>query len=123
MLTVHQMALRNLFLTGISSGYDKNAYQNEPNPITTLGFTGDCVVVGSKKESSNKPVTAFTGTEILNYSSTKPGVGLVPCARGFYSIIDNFEIETARSNKFLQLFTCYVRACRTEPTLTDKIKK
>jgi len=107
MLTVHKMPLKNQFLTGISSGHDKIFYQNEAQPITRLGFTGDCLGVDYDNESSNKPDTAFTGTEILNYTSTKPGDGVVLCARGFDSIRSNFEIETAKSNKFLQVFTSW----------------
>jgi len=108
MLTVHKMPLKNQFLTGISSGYGKISCQNEPQPITTLGFTGDCLGVSFGKESCNKPGIAFTGAKILNYSSTKPGVGLVLCALDFDSIRPDFEIETAKSNKFLQLFASYV---------------
>ena len=104
MFTVHQMLPKNQFLTGISFGYDRISCQNEPQPITTPGFTGDCPFVNSENEGCNMPGTTFTGTEILNYSSTKPGVGLVFYSRGFDSIKDNFEIETGKSNKFLQLF-------------------
>jgi len=105
MLTVHKMPLKNLFLTGISSRHDKIFYQNEAQPITRLGFTGDCLGVNSEKKGCIKPVAAFTSADILNYSATKLGVGLVLCARVFDSIKDNFEIETGKSNKFLQLFT------------------
>lgn len=42
MLTVHQMPLKNQFLTGISSGYDKIAYQNELKPFTMLNLTSIC---------------------------------------------------------------------------------
>jgi hypothetical protein len=105
MLTVYQMTLKNHFLTGISSGYDKFSYQNELKSLTTTGFTGDCVGVFCEKEGCNKPGTAFTGTKIFNFSSTKPGVGLVLCARGFDSIKDNIKMETGKSKKFLLLFT------------------
>ena len=94
MLTVHQMPLNNQFLTGISFGYDKISDQNAPQPITTPGFPGGCHGVNSEKEGSNKPGTAFTGAEILYYSSTKPDVGLVVCARGFDSIRPDYQIET-----------------------------
>jgi len=116
MLTVHQMPLKNQFLNRISSGYDKISYQNAPKPITTLDFSSDCMFVDYEKEGYNKPGTAFTGTKILNYSSIKPAVGLMHCARGFDSIIFNFEMETAKSNKFLQLFT----SCRAFKKTTMK---
>ena len=105
MLTVHHMPLKNHFLSGISSEYYKSPCQDKPQPITTLGFTSDCLGVNYEKKDCNKPGTAFTGAEILNFSSTKPGVGLVLCARGFDSIKDNIKMETAKSDKFLQLFT------------------
>jgi len=83
MLTVHQMPHKNQFLTGISSGYDKISYQNEPQPITTAGFIGDYSFVDYEKKGCKKLGTTFTGAKSLNNSSTKPGVGLVLCARGF----------------------------------------
>jgi hypothetical protein len=90
MLTVHQMPLKNQILTGISSGRDKTPNQNESQPITTPGFTGDCLGVDTEKESCNKPGSDFIIAEILNFSSTKPGFGLVLCARGFDSVRSNF---------------------------------
>jgi hypothetical protein len=83
MLTVYKMPFKNLFLTGIGSGYYKNSYQNELQPIPTPGFSGDSWGVDYEKIGCNKPGTIFTGTEILNYSLTKPCFGLVLCARGF----------------------------------------
>jgi hypothetical protein len=105
MLTVYHMPPKNQFPTGISSGYYKSPCQDKPQPITTLGFTSDCLGTDYEKEGSYKPGTAFTGAEILNFSSTKPGVGLVLCARGFDSIRPDSEIETTKSDKFLRLFT------------------
>jgi hypothetical protein len=51
MVTVHQMPLKNQFLTGISSGYAKIPNQNATQPITMLSFTGDCTFdfLGKKK--------------------------------------------------------------------------
>ena len=107
MLIVHKMPLKNLFLTGIISGYEKTPNQNEPQPITTAGFIGDCWDVDYEKRGCNKTGTAFTGAEIRNYSSTKPGVGLVLCAMGFDTTRSNFEMKTVKSYKFLQLFTSW----------------
>jgi hypothetical protein len=110
MLTVHQMPPKNQFLTGISSGYDKISYQNEPKRIIRLGFTGDCLCVDCCCENYQQKSVTATVTEFLFFSSTKPGVGLVLCARGFGSIKPDFEIETGKSNKFLLLFTIYQQA-------------
>ena len=83
MLTVQHISPKNQFLSGISSGFDKTPNQNEPQPITTAGFIGDYSFVDYEKKGCKKLGTTFTGAKSLNNSSTKPGVGLVLCARGF----------------------------------------
>lgn len=107
MLTGHQMLLKNRFLTGIGSGYDKILGQTRPKPNTTLCFTGDCLCVGCNSKNYQQKTVTVTGTEILNYSPTKPGVGLVLCAGGFDFDRDNFKMETAKNDKFREIFTSY----------------
>ncbi len=120
MLTVHQMPLKNQFLTGISSGYNKISYQNEPQSITSPGFTCDCLGVDYCSEIYQQKTVNATETKILNFSSTKPGFGLVLCVRGFDTIKPDFEIDTAKSKKFFPLFTswrqCYGRYSKHDTT-------
>ncbi len=42
MLTVHQMPLKNLLLTGISCDFDKTLSQKEQQPFTLLNFFSIC---------------------------------------------------------------------------------
>jgi len=110
MLTVHQMLLNNRFLNGIGSDYDKILGQNRPKPNCTVSFDGDCLCFDCCSESYQQKTVTVTVTEFLNFSSTKPGVGLVLCAGGFDSYSSNFEMKMAKSNKFLQLSTSYQQA-------------
>jgi hypothetical protein len=105
MLKVHKMPLKNQFLTGISTGYNKILSQNEPKLVNRLGFTGECLCVDCCSENYQRKTFTATRIEIFNFSPTKPGVGLVLCARGFDSNRSNFEIETSKSNKLLKIFT------------------
>ncbi len=108
MLTVYQMLLKNRFLTGIGSRYDKILNQIRPKPYCTLSFAGDCLWVDCNSENYQWKTVTATRTEILNYSSTKPGVGFVLFARGF----DNTNLILklmAKSNMYLQLFTSYLQ--------------
>jgi len=104
MLTVHQMLLNNRFLTGIGSGNDEILSQTRPKPNSLHNFTGDCLCFDCNGENRQQKTVTATGTEFFNFSSTKPMVGLVLCARGFDSIRLDNEIKTTNSNKFLQLF-------------------
>jgi len=101
------MLHKNHFLSGISSGYDKISYHDEPQSIIMPGITGECLGFDCCTENYQRKTVTATRTEILFYSSTKPGFGLVVCARGFDSIKSNVEIETAKSNKLLQLLGSY----------------
>jgi len=105
MLTVHQMLLNNRFLTGIGSGNDEILSQNRPKPNTTLSFTGDCLCFDCNGENYHQKTVTAAGTEIFNFSSTKPGVGMVLCARGFDPIRPDYEIETAKKYNFMLIFT------------------
>jgi hypothetical protein len=106
MLTVHQMLLKNRFLTGIGSGYDKILSQTRPKPNTTLCFAGNFQCVDCCCENYQRKTVTATETQILNFSSTKPEVSLVLFAQGFDSIRPNYEIETAKSDNFMEIFTC-----------------
>ncbi len=105
MLTVHQMLLKNRFLTGIGSGYDKITDQNEPKPNCTLSFDSDCLSVYYSNGNHQQKTLNITGAEILNFSSTKPGVGLVNCAWGFDSFRPDYEIETAKNDTYIKIFS------------------
>jgi hypothetical protein len=107
MLTVHQRLLKNQFLTGIGSGYDKILSQNKPKPNSLLNFAGDCLCFDCCCENYQQKTVTATRTEILNFSPAKPGVGLVLCARGFDSIRPDYEIETAKNDNFMEIFTSY----------------
>jgi len=107
MVAVYKVSIQNQFQTGIFLGFDKTSSQNELKSLTTPNFTGDFLYVDYGKEVCNKPGTAFTRTKIHNYSSTKPGVGLVLCAWGFDSIKANFEIEITRNDNLIVIFTSY----------------
>lgn len=108
MLTVYQMLLKNRFLNGIGSGIDKTLNHTRPKPNSLLCFTGDCLSFDYCSETYQQKTITPTGTETLNFSSTKPGVGLVLCARGFDSTKPNFELKTAKSDKFMEIFTSCV---------------
>jgi len=78
MLTVHKMPLKNHFLTGISSVYDKTPNQNELQHVTMLSFTGDCVGVVYVIESYRMITCTSGGTEILCKISSK-SKNQLPC--------------------------------------------
>ena len=105
MLKVHQMLLKNRFLNGIGSGYAKILGQTRPKPNTTLSFTGDCQRFDCCCEIYQQKTVSAAGTEIFNFSSTKPGVGLVRCAWGFNSIRHDYEIVTSKNDNFMEIFT------------------
>ncbi len=102
MLTVHKMPLKNQFLTGISFGYDKISYQNELQPFTS-GYTFDLL----GKESYQRLTTTFAGTGIVYNTMIKPDVEMIPFDGGFDYTRFDFEIETAKSNKFMKIFASY----------------
>jgi hypothetical protein len=103
MLTVHKMPLKNLFLTGISSGYDKIPNQNATQPITSLSSTSDCTFDFLGKESCHRVTSTLTGTGILFNPMIKPDAEMIPFDGNIDYTRFNFEIETRKSNKFLQL--------------------
>ena len=105
MLKVHQMLLKNRFLTGLDSGYDKIMSQTRQKPNSLFSFTGDCLCFDCNCENYQQKTVTGAGTEIFNYSSTKPGVGLVLCARGLDPNRLNYEIETAKNDSFMEIFT------------------
>jgi len=107
MLKVHQMPLKNQFLTGISSGYDKTPNQNELQPFTSLSFTSDCMFDTLGKESYSSVTSTIAGTGIVYNTMIKPDAEMILFDGGFESVGFNFEIETAKSNKFLWLSTSY----------------
>jgi hypothetical protein len=78
MLTVHKMPLKNLFLSGIGSGYNKTPNQNKPKPFTSLSITGDCTFDFLRKESCRRVTSTFTGTEILYNTMLKPYAWMIP---------------------------------------------
>jgi hypothetical protein len=98
MLTVHQMPPKNQFLTGISSVYDKTPNQNEPQPFASLSFSSDCFGVDYGEESCHRINSTFTGTEIFNYSSTKPVVGLLLTFTFLITSYCNFALFLDKSN-------------------------
>jgi len=100
MLKVHKMPLKNHFLTGIGSGYNKTPNQNELQPFTS-GYTFDFL----GKESCRSVTDIFTPTGMLYNTMIKPNVGMIPFDGDFEPIRFNFEIETAKSDKFLLPFT------------------
>jgi hypothetical protein len=110
MLKVHKMPLKNQFLTGISSRYDKTPNQNEPQPFTSHSFTGDCTVDFLGKESRRSMTSAFTGTGILYNTMINPDAEIIPFDRDFDYTRFNFEIETAKNNNFMEIFTSYQQA-------------
>jgi len=83
MLTVLKIPLKNRFLTGIGSRYDKTNKKNEPQPFTNLSFTSDCLFDFLGKESCHKVTDTFAGTGILFNTSKKQDVGLMLCTRDF----------------------------------------
>jgi len=101
------MSLKNHFLTGISSGFDKTPNQNELKPFTSLSFTGDCTVDFLGKESLRRMISTFTGTGIVYNAMIKPDVEMTPFDGDFEPIRFNFEIETAKSDKFIVIFNSY----------------
>ena len=107
MVTVHQMPAKNQFLTGISSGYDKISYQDEPKLNTRLGFTGDWPFDLLGKESCHRMTSTFTGTGILNNTSIKPDTVMIPFDGYFESLRFEFEFETSKSDNFMMIFTSY----------------
>jgi len=103
MLTVHKMPLKNQFVSGISFVYDKTPNQNEIQPFTSLSFNGDCTFDFFGKESCRRVTDTFTGTGIVYNSMTKPDAEMMPFNGDFEYFGFNFEIETAKNNKFLVL--------------------
>jgi len=102
------MLLKNRFLNGIGSGYDKILGQTRPKPIYTLCFASECQCFECCCENYQQKTGTATGTETLNFSSTKPGVGLILCAGGFDAIRPDYEFETAKNDNFMVIFTNYV---------------
>ena len=103
MLKVHKMPLKNQFLTGIISGYDKTPNQNESQPFTGLSFTENCTFDFLGKESYQKLTTTFAGTGIVYNAMIKPDAEMILFYGGFESVGFNFEIDAAKINTFLQL--------------------
>ena len=107
MLKVHQMPLKNHFLTGISSGYAKTPNQNEPQPFTSLSFIGDCTFDFLGKESYIRVTSTIAGTGILYNTMLKPDAEIIPFDVDFGSFKFNYEIETSKSNNFMMIFNSY----------------
>jgi hypothetical protein len=107
MLTVHKMPLKNQFPTGISSGYDKTPNQNEPQPFTSLSFTGDCTFDFLGKERCQRVTDTFAGNEIIYNLSTKQDVWLMACTGDFnlWEYIYQWVKEKFRRKNFMT-FAC-----------------
>jgi len=58
MLTFHQIKVKNQFVTGIGSGYEKTLSQNELQTITRLGFTSYFRYVDYGKEDCHEENSA-----------------------------------------------------------------
>ena len=118
MLTVHKMPLKNHCLTGISSGYDKTPNQNEPQPFTSLSFTGDCSFDFLGKESYRRMTDTFNRTGILfNPSKKKQDIGLMFCTGDFDATgtrNTNFEYGASKSDGFMLIFNSYGSCHRTK---------
>ena len=105
MFTVHKMSLKNHFLTGISSGYDKIPNQNELQPFTSISFTNDCTFDFLGKESYQRLTTTFAGTGILYNTMLKPDAEMVPFDGDFESVGFNFDSETSNCKNSIKIFT------------------
>ncbi len=98
MLTVHKMPLKNLFLTGISSVYDKTLNQNELQTFTSLNFEGNCMFDFLGKKSCRRVTETFNRDETIHYSSTNPFVGLLLTLTFLITYYCNFALFLDKSN-------------------------
>jgi hypothetical protein len=90
MLTVHQMPLKNQFLTGISSDYAKIPKQNELQSFTSLSFTGDCTFDFLGKESCHRMTYTSNVTGILFNNMIKHDAAMLPFIGDFDSLRFDF---------------------------------
>jgi len=117
MLTVHKIPLKNRFLTGIGSRYDKTPTQNEPQPFTSLSFTRDCTIGFLGKESCQRMTDNFNRTGILYNTSKKQDIGLMLCTRDFDATRTrntDFEYGASKSDGFMLIFNSCGSCHRTK---------
>ena len=107
MLAVYKMPLKNQFQSRISSGYDKTPKQNKLKPFTSISFTGNCTFDFLGKESCHGVTDTLNRTGILYKTSIKPDAEMLLCDGDFDPIRFDFEIETAKSDIFMVIFTSY----------------
>ena len=104
MVTVYKMPPKNQFQSGKSFEFIKTLNQNNPQPITTTNFTSDCMFVDLGKESCHGKTSTSVGPKILYDVSIKPIEKLIACTGDFEYFRSNFEIETAKSDRFMTIF-------------------
>jgi len=90
------MPLKNQFLSGISSTYDKTPKQNELIPSARISFNGDCTFDFLGIDSFRRVSYTFTGTGIVYNTIKKTDAEMMPFNGYFESIGEqhtNFQIE------------------------------